>query len=188
MLRLLAATLFVVTIGTACDDGDTARDSKDATPSQTVRRPIPAPVTIAQKPQQASHSATRRWSVPGATVDFGRIGGMNYQIEVPDDWNGRLVMYAHGDQDVELQVYPPPNRQYLIERGYAWASSSYSENVAIVTGLATERNGGGVGPIRVGERPAGVHVHHGRQHGWLRRLPVSRTVRRPVRRLAAAVR
>lgn len=140
MFRLLITALFMVAIGVACNDSDAPKQATDATLTPGSERAIPTPVTIAQEPAEGfTLGDPTLEALPGATVDFGRLGGMNYQVEVPDDWNGRLVMYAHGnDQDVELQVYPPVNRRYLINNGYAWASSSYSENVGIVTGLAAD--------------------------------------------------
>jgi dienelactone hydrolase len=64
----------------------------------------------------------------------GRYAGIHgeaaYQIEVPDNWNGMLVMYAHGyrGEGAILTVGPPSIRNWLIEIGYAWAASSYSAN------------------------------------------------------------
>ncbi|MFK8048052.1 MAG: hypothetical protein AB8B81_06450 [Halioglobus sp.] len=62
--------------------------------------------------------------------------GAIYRYEVPLDWNGDLVMYAHGFRGcfsdegglVPLTVSNPPLREYYLERGYAWAASSYSKN------------------------------------------------------------
>jgi hypothetical protein len=62
-------------------------------------------------------------------------GGAGYRIEVPQDWNGDLVLYAHGFRGggLELTVDPPPIRRYLIEHGFAWAASSYATNGYDVT-------------------------------------------------------
>ncbi len=64
--------------------------------------------------------------------------GAIYRYEVPLDWNGDLVMYAHGFrgciEDPEsgalepIYVDNPPLREYYLARGYAWAASSYSKN------------------------------------------------------------
>lgn len=70
-----------------------------------------------------STAPTDRWS--------GVLGGAGYRIEVPaTGWNGKLVMYAHGYAGTgkSLVVQDPPIRRYLIEKGYAWAASSYSRN------------------------------------------------------------
>lgn len=64
--------------------------------------------------------------------------GAIYRYEVPFNWNGELVMYAHGFRGciadpatgalVPLTVDNPPLREYYLARGYAWAASSYSKN------------------------------------------------------------
>ena len=58
------------------------------------------------------------------------MGGTAYQIEIPESWNGRLVLWAHGLRGfgAELTVSAPRVRNHLIEQGYAWAASSYSAN------------------------------------------------------------
>ncbi len=69
-------------------------------------------------------------ALDGATSYWGVRSGAAYQMEVPDNWNGDLVLYAHGYRGtgLELTVGPPPIRQYLIDQGYAWAASSYRAN------------------------------------------------------------
>jgi len=61
---------------------------------------------------------------------WGVHNGAGYRIEVPDNWNGDLVLYAHGFRGIglELTVSNPRIRQYLVTNGYAWAASSYSKN------------------------------------------------------------
>ncbi len=53
-----------------------------------------------------------------------------YRIEVPDNWNGELVMWAHGFRGtgLELTVDDHPLRAFLLSKGYAWAASSYAKN------------------------------------------------------------
>lgn len=67
---------------------------------------------------------------PGATAYFGEHAGAGYQIEVPDGWNGKLVLYAHGyrGEGPALTVSSHPIRDHLLGLGYAWAASSYSSN------------------------------------------------------------
>jgi hypothetical protein len=67
-------------------------------------------------------ASTSRWA--------GVLGGAAYQVEVPANWNGKLVMYAHGfrGEGAALTVGPPSIRRYLVQNGYAWAASSYSKN------------------------------------------------------------
>ncbi|WP_353175576.1 alpha/beta hydrolase [Salinisphaera sp. T5B8] len=72
----------------------------------------------------------------GATVDTDRWSGVMpngaaYRVEVPqDNWNGMLIMYAHGyrGEGNELTVSNPALRNYYVNNGYAWAASSYSKN------------------------------------------------------------
>ncbi|HLV59148.1 MAG TPA: phthalyl amidase [Natronosporangium sp.] len=71
-------------------------------------------------------------ALPGLPSDryWGVHAGAGYRIEVPHDWNGDLVMWAHGfrGDDLELTVDNHPLRPFLLANGYAWAASSYSKN------------------------------------------------------------
>jgi fermentation-respiration switch protein FrsA (DUF1100 family) len=72
-------------------------------------------------------------ALPGTatTRHWGVERGAGYQIEVPENWNGGLLVWNHGFRNrsiLELTVEPPRIRQWLIEHGYAWAASSYSAN------------------------------------------------------------
>jgi pimeloyl-ACP methyl ester carboxylesterase len=72
-------------------------------------------------------------ALPGTETDryWGVHKGAGYRIEVPKNWNGELVLYAHGFRGtgLELTVSNPTNlREHLLENGYAWAASSYSTN------------------------------------------------------------
>lgn len=69
-------------------------------------------------------------ALAGARALWGMHNGAGYRIEVPDNWNGDLVLYAHGFRGtgLELTVSNPRIRAFLIAHGYAWAASSYSKN------------------------------------------------------------
>lgn len=79
-------------------------------------------------------------ALPGAKASFGRYDGGLYHVEVPDKWNGELVLWAHGyvanagAQGSRLRVGFPgagPKsalRTHLITSGFAWAASSYRCN------------------------------------------------------------
>jgi pimeloyl-ACP methyl ester carboxylesterase len=56
--------------------------------------------------------------------------GAAYRIEVPPDWNGTLVMFAHGFRGTGNVVWvdDPQLRQYFVDHGFAWAASSYAIN------------------------------------------------------------
>ncbi len=70
--------------------------------------------------------------LPKAKALFGSLGRAGYRIEVPDAWNGDLVLYAHGvrleGNTVSVSNPLGPMRRLFIEGGFAWAASSYSEN------------------------------------------------------------
>lgn len=75
---------------------------------------------------QALEGAQAHWGIQ--TVDGVDSG---YRIEVPDDWNGTLVLYAHGfvgAAEPDLVVQNPSLRELFIAQGFAWAASSYSRN------------------------------------------------------------
>jgi acetyl esterase/lipase len=67
-------------------------------------------------------ATTSRWA--------GVLKGAGYRVEVPANWNGKLVMYAHGfaGNGTVLTVQNPSIRRWFIQNGYAWAASSYSKN------------------------------------------------------------
>lgn len=73
-------------------------------------------------------------ALPGAEAFFGQNEGGLYRVEIPADWNGDLVLYAHGyrgaggGNGAVLRVGNSPIREHLIEEGYAWAASSYRCN------------------------------------------------------------
>jgi dienelactone hydrolase len=69
-------------------------------------------------------------ALPGARAIFGEEDGAGYQIEIPDDWNGSVVYFAHGfrGNPPDLTTQAPPIREYLIRHGFAWAASSYTKN------------------------------------------------------------
>jgi pimeloyl-ACP methyl ester carboxylesterase len=88
-----------------------------------VAPPNPYFVDQAKLPFQAS---------PGTTTSryWGVKDNAGYRIEVPQNWNGELVLYAHGFRGggAELTITNPAIRSYLIQQGFAWAASSYSRN------------------------------------------------------------
>ena len=60
----------------------------------------------------------------------GDIAGAVYVGQRPVDWNGELVVWAHGyrGEGELLYVDPPPLREWLLDEGYAWIASSYRRN------------------------------------------------------------
>jgi pimeloyl-ACP methyl ester carboxylesterase len=104
--------------------------------------PEPAPpVAIgpeAPRPQDSRVYAVADTSLPFTALDgapesdrwWGVLDKAGYRVEVPKNWNGMLVMYAHGynGTGANLTVSSPAIRRYLLSQGYAWAASSYSTN------------------------------------------------------------
>jgi hypothetical protein len=67
---------------------------------------------------------------PLTRVSTGIVRGAAYRIEVPRRWNGQLVLYAHGYRGAGRTVYvdEPSLRAYYVQRGFAWAASSFATN------------------------------------------------------------
>jgi pimeloyl-ACP methyl ester carboxylesterase len=90
--------------------------------------PVPCPQQEWQ-PGEATFEA-----LPGAKVHFGNYAGGVYRIEIPDTWNGELVLFAHGfvastgPQGATLRVGVHRIREHLVTEGFAWAASSYRCN------------------------------------------------------------
>ena len=115
---LLCSTLLL----TACGGGDddSIAEEKRLQDSRTSFAVDPATLPFAAL--AGTTAQTDRWT--------GVMGGAGYRIEVPKNWNGMLVMYAHGyaGEGNALTESNPLIRRHLIESGYAWAASSYSKN------------------------------------------------------------
>jgi hypothetical protein len=122
---------------TACGDDDQSTDSGHSHPDggasdDAGTEPI--------YPARAQDS--RDFTIDDTTLPFdalpdqdtsrfwGVLDGAGYRIEIPQNWNGILVMYAHGyvGTGAALTITTPSIRQHLVEQGYAWAASSYSKN------------------------------------------------------------
>ena len=119
----LASTAFLAACGGSDDppapEETRAQDTRTFTADATA-------TTFAAMSTQAGDtvdmSTTSRWA--------GVLSGAGYLVEVPPNWNGKLVMYAHGFRGTgaALTVGPPSIRRYLMQNGYAWAASSYAKN------------------------------------------------------------
>jgi pimeloyl-ACP methyl ester carboxylesterase len=64
--------------------------------------------------------------------EWGVLGNAGWRIEIPAQWNGELVMWAHGFRGTDTRLYFEPEevpfRTWLLEQGYAWGASTYSKN------------------------------------------------------------
>lgn len=141
------AVLVLLPLATACGENDDLSGETDAVrtaaasaaadgtaPTSPAATPTPGP------PRKLGTSAgvatTARApdfeALPGAAAHFGALGDAVYRMEVPDDWNGELVLWAHGYRGPGTEVFvdniPTALRKAMIDGGYAWAASSYSEN------------------------------------------------------------
>jgi len=97
-------------------------------------------------------------ALPGARAFFGKYDGGLYRIEIPDQWNGDLVLFAHGfvsnagQNGSMLRVGTHRFRDHVVKSGYAWAASSYRCNGYVpgqglvdtmaLSDLFKEKNGG----------------------------------------------
>jgi len=127
--RLTALALAGTALLAACGGSDDDAVAPEETRPQDTRTFAPANPTATTFAAMAAAtgdvvdmSTTSRWA--------GVLNNAAYQVEVPANWNGKLVMYAHGyaGTGAALGVAPPTIRRYLIQNGYAWAASSYSKN------------------------------------------------------------
>jgi len=124
---LLTPLLAALLLG-ACGGGlDTADVPEETRAHDTRAFTVDATITTfaamdAAATDTVAMSSTSRWA--------GLLAGSMYRVEVPANWNGRLVMYAHGfaGNGPVLSVINPSIRRYLIQNGFAWAASSYSKN------------------------------------------------------------
>jgi pimeloyl-ACP methyl ester carboxylesterase len=120
----LAGTAALVACGGSDDppvpEETRAQDTRTFTPAEPNATTFTA--MSAQAGDTVDMSTTSRWA--------GVLNGAAYRVEVPANWNGKLVMYAHGyaGTGTALGVSNPSIRRYLVQNGYAWAASSYSKN------------------------------------------------------------
>lgn len=121
-MLLLAVILFIALPAHAGHSNSAPQDER-------VFPPLMLPFSPPQLPPEQQ---------PEISVEGVDREGAIYRYEVPHNWNGDLVMYAHGFRGciadpatgalVPLYVDNPPLREYYLIRGYAWAASSYSKN------------------------------------------------------------
>lgn len=125
----------------ACTGNGSGRGSSDRASTTAPNRPLPAPVSVRQEPNNVTLADPKFDPLPGAHAEFGRLRGTVYQIEMPDHWNGRLVLWMHGFGEFrsEARVGAPDIRSYLIAQGYAWGASSFS-GTGWIPGRATDES------------------------------------------------
>jgi hypothetical protein len=71
--------------------------------------------------------APRAQQQRAAVSRSGVLGGANYLIEVPENWRGGLVVFAHGIQrgPGPGAVAAPPISGHILGEGHAWIASGY---------------------------------------------------------------
>ncbi len=108
-----------------------------STQTQTVPEELRAQDSRVFTPPAAGTTFSAMAGLPTDAIDMasssrwaGILKGAAYMVEVPANWNGKLVMFAHGyaGTGAALSVAPPAIRRHLLSTGYAWAASSYSTN------------------------------------------------------------
>ena len=87
------------------------------------------------------------WGIEGfaqniAKIDTGAINGANYKIIFPENWKGKLVMYAHGYEFMGAKSRQSANPDFakrmtpFLERGFAVAASDYQyQGFALAQGV-----------------------------------------------------
>jgi len=73
-------------------------------------------------------AGARRAETDRAAVSrSGVLGGARYLIEAPANWEGGLVVFAHGIQrgPGPGAVGAPPIAGHILSQGHAWAASGY---------------------------------------------------------------
>lgn len=123
LAAIVAATMALTTIGPAHASDEAAAQSTTFVDESTLPfEPVPG-----------FEDSERLWGVHQ---------GAGYRIEVPANWNGNLVIFAHGFRGLGDRLFFIPEefpfRPYLIENGYAWAASTYSQNNYSVGNAVTD--------------------------------------------------
>ncbi len=128
--------------GVAVVDREDTQSTLTAPQASPSTSPVPAGSAVANPPTgkklgtSAGVATTAKdpsfTALPGAKATSGLLDRAAYQIEMPDNWNSELVLYAHGfagfGTEVAVQTPPAALRRYMIQNGFAGAASSYGEN------------------------------------------------------------
>jgi hypothetical protein len=130
--RLTALALASTVLLAACGGGDDDGPGPEETRAQDSRNSFAPSAADAAATTFSAQAAAAGDSVVMSTTSRwqGVLNGSLYKVEVPANWNGQLVMYAHGYRGTGngLTTDAPPIRRWLIQNGYAWAAASYSKN------------------------------------------------------------
>jgi hypothetical protein len=95
-------------------------------PTAGVGRPGITPVACPTMAWEATDPGFE--PLAGAKAFSGKYDGGLYRIEIPDKWNGELMLSSHGyvaagaGRGQQLRVGNPAFRQHLVDEGFAWAA------------------------------------------------------------------
>jgi pimeloyl-ACP methyl ester carboxylesterase len=174
--------LVVATLVLAACSGHSAGDGAGpATPvARAVSRlrdlPLPPPVSVRDHPDGGKLSDPAFEPLPGAHAEYGMLRGSTYQIEIPEKWNGRLVLWMHGFEDfvAAARATPPDIRHYLISHGFAWGASSFSSTSIIPGRSADETAALWDFFVRKHGRPKWTYVGGQSMGGWATNIAAAR--------------
>lgn len=81
---------------------------------------------------------------PGRHTYEGTIDGAKYKVEMPERWNGTLLLYSHPYYPDGMPEFPPgygnrvDSEAYFLEQGYALAASDFKGRTGFVMKEAVE--------------------------------------------------
>ena len=129
----LALALLVTSLGGTAE-ADRDNDHDQVRPPEAIVYEVDES-TLPFEPLAGFEDSRREWGV---------LRNAGWRLEVPADWNGELVMWAHGFRGTGTTLFfeddEVPFRQWLLENGYAWAASTYSKNDYNVGTAVTDTN------------------------------------------------
>src|SRR5579859_462842 len=91
---------------------------------------LPAGASAAPTPLACSSESTGTMLCTGFTTEISALKA-NYEIEVPPNWNGTLLLFSHGYNSFTIPLAPqdasdPTTGLYLLSQGFALAGSAYA--------------------------------------------------------------
>lgn len=71
------------------------------------------------------------------SFDIGEINGAKYKIHIPENWNGGLIMYAHGYEEIgeeteKFEEVAGGFMEIFTSRGFAYAESKYKRQGLVI--------------------------------------------------------
>lgn len=93
-------------------------------------RLLPLSLLLLLAVSTATHATATAPAIEQPSEHTGTLNGAPWRVDVPENWNGELVVYLHGYAPAEQpipEVMPRNGHEgWLLERGYAIAQSDYS--------------------------------------------------------------